>query len=46
MSKPLVGIEMSNDSAFSIRKEVSKILEKFKITHEVLVTSVQWMTNL
>ena len=39
MSKPLVGIVMGSDSDFTTMEEASKILEKFKIVHEVLVTS-------
>ena len=39
MSKPLVGILMGSDSDFSVMEEASKILENFKIEHEVIVTS-------
>jgi len=39
LSKPLVGIVMGSDSDFTTMEEASKILEKFKIVHEVLVTS-------
>ena len=39
MDKPLVGIIMGSDSDFSVMEEASKILENFKVAHEVLVTS-------
>ena len=39
MSKPLVGILMGSDSDLSVMEEASKILENFKIEHEVIVTS-------
>ena len=39
MSKPLVGIVMGSDSDFTIMEEASKVLEQFKVAHEVLVTS-------
>lgn len=39
MSKPLVGIVMGSDSDFSIMEAASKVLEEFKVPHEVLVTS-------
>jgi phosphoribosylaminoimidazole carboxylase PurE protein len=39
LSKPLVGILMGSDSDLSVMEEASKILENFKIEHEVIVTS-------
>ena len=39
MSKPLIGILMGSDSDLSVMEEASKILENFKIEHEVIVTS-------
>ena len=39
MSKPLVGILMGSDSDLPIMEEASKILEKFGIGHEVVVSS-------
>ncbi len=39
MSKPLVGILMGSDSDFSIMEEASKILDKFAVNHEVIVSS-------
>ena len=39
MDKPLVGIIMGSDSDFSVMEEASKILENFKVAHEVLVAS-------
>ena len=39
MSKPLVGILMGSDSDLSIMEETSKVLEKFGIGHEVVVSS-------
>ena len=39
MSKPLVGVLMGSDSDFPIMEETSKILEKFGVTHEVIVAS-------
>ena len=39
MSKPLVGILMGSDSDLSIMEEASKILDKFGIGHEVVVSS-------
>jgi phosphoribosylaminoimidazole carboxylase PurE protein len=39
LSKPLVGILMGSDSDFSIMEEASKVLEKFNINHEVIVSS-------
>ena len=39
MSKPLVGILMGSDSDLPIMEEASKILEKFGISHEVVVSS-------
>jgi 5-(carboxyamino)imidazole ribonucleotide mutase len=39
LSKPLVGILMGSDSDFSVMEEASKVLEKFNVNHEVIVTS-------
>jgi len=39
LSKPLVGILMGSDSDLPVMEETSKILENFKIEHEVIVTS-------
>ena len=39
MGKPLVGILMGSDSDLSVMEEASKILEKFDIGHEVVVSS-------
>ena len=39
MGKPLVGILMGSDSDLPIMEEASKILEKFGIGHEVVVSS-------
>ena len=39
MSKPLVGILMGSDSDLPIMEEASKILDKFGIDHEVVVSS-------
>ena len=39
MSKPLVGILMGSDSDLPIMEEASKILDKFGIGHEVVVSS-------
>ena len=39
MSKPLVGILMGSDSDLSIMEESSKVLEKFGISHEIIVSS-------
>ena len=39
MGKPLVGILMGSDSDLSVMEEASKILEKFGIGHEVVVSS-------
>ena len=39
MSKPLVGILMGSDSDFPVMEEASKILDKFGIDHEVIVSS-------
>ena len=39
MSKPLVGILMGSDSDLPVMDEASKILEKFGIGHEVIVSS-------
>lgn len=39
MSKPLVGILMGSDSDFPTMEETSKILEKFGVSHEVIVAS-------
>ena len=39
MGKPLVGILMGSDSDFSVMEEASKVLEKFGIGHEVVVSS-------
>ena len=39
MGKPLVGILMGSDSDFPVMEEASKVLEKFGIGHEVVVSS-------
>ena len=39
MGKPLVSILMGSDSDFSVMEEASKVLEKFGIGHEVVVSS-------
>ncbi|SVB89045.1 uncharacterized protein METZ01_LOCUS241899 [marine metagenome] len=39
MGKPLVGILMGSDSDFPIMEEASKVLDKFGIGHEVVVSS-------
>ena len=39
MSKPLVGILMGSDSDLPVMDEASKILDKFGISHEVIVSS-------
>ena len=39
MSKPLVGILMGSDSDLPVMDEASKILDKFGIGHEVVVSS-------
>ena len=39
MSKPLVGILMGSDSDLPIMEEASKILDKFGISHEAVVSS-------
>ena len=39
MGKPIVGILMGSDSDLPIMEEASKILEKFGIGHEVVVSS-------
>ena len=39
MSKPLVGILMGSDSDLSVMEEASKILDKFGIGHEIIVSS-------
>ena len=39
MSKPLVGILMGSDSDLPIMEEASKILDKFGVGHEVVVSS-------
>ena len=39
MSKPLVGILMGSDSDFPVMEEASKVLDKFGIGHEVVVSS-------
>ena len=39
MSKPLVGILMGSDSDLPIMEEASKILDKFGIDHDVVVSS-------
>ena len=39
MGKPLVGILMGSDSDFSIMEEASKVLDKFSVNHEVIVSS-------
>lgn len=38
-TKPLVGIVMGSDSDYAIMSEVSKVLDQFRVTNEVLVTS-------
>ena len=39
MSKPLVGILMGSDSDLSVMEEASKVLDKFGIGHEIIVSS-------
>ena len=39
MGKPLVGILMGSDSDLSVMEEASKVLEKFGVGHEVVVSS-------
>ena len=39
MGKPLVGILMGSDSDLPVMEEASKVLEKFGIDHEVVVSS-------
>ena len=39
MGKPLVGILMGSDSDLSVMEEASKVLEKFGVGHEVIVSS-------
>ena len=39
MSKPLVGILMGSDSDFPVMEEASKVLDKFGVGHEVIVSS-------
>ena len=39
MGKPLVGILIGSDSDLSVMEEASKVLEKFGIGHEVVVSS-------
>ena len=39
MSKPLIGILMGSDSDLSVMEEASKILDKFGIGHEIIVSS-------
>ena len=39
MSKPLVGILMGSDSDFTVMEEASKVLDKFGVNHEVIVSS-------
>ena len=39
MGKPLVGILMGSDSDLSVMEEASKVLEKFGVSHEVIVSS-------
>ena len=39
MNKPLVGVLMGSDSDLSIMEEASKVLGKFGIGHEVIVSS-------
>ena len=39
MGKPLVGILMGSDSDFPVMEETSKVLDKFGIGHEVIVSS-------
>ena len=39
MGKPLVGILMGSDSDLPIMEEASKVLEKFGVGHEVIVSS-------
>ena len=39
MGKPLVGILMGSDSDLPVMEETSKVLEKFGIGHEVVVSS-------
>jgi len=39
LSKPLIGILMGSDSDLSVMEEASKILDKFGIGHEIIVSS-------
>ena len=39
MGKPLVGILMGSDSDFPVMEETSKVLDKFGVGHEVIVSS-------
>jgi len=39
LGKPLVGILMGSDSDLSVMEEASKVLEKFGVSHEVIVSS-------
>ena len=39
MGKPLVGILMGSDSDFPVMEEASKVLDKFGVGHEVIVSS-------
>ena len=39
MGKPLVGILMGSDSDFHVMEEASKVLDKFGVGHEVIVSS-------
>ena len=39
MGKPLVGILIGSDSDLSVMEEASKVLEKFGVGHEVIVSS-------
>jgi len=39
LGKPLVGILMGSDSDLSVMEEASKVLEKFGVGHEVIVSS-------
>jgi len=39
LSKPLIGILMGSDSDFTVMEEASKVLDKFGVNHEVIVSS-------
>ena len=45
MGKPLVGILMGSESDLSVMEEASKVLEKFGVSHEVIVSSAQFTSG-